>query len=39
LEAASVPEFSVHFDLAPFEALDQLALLARQDYNLGGTAD
>jgi len=39
LEAASVPEFSVQFDLAPFEALDQLALLARQDYNLGGTGD
>lgn len=32
-------EFSVQFDLAPFEALDQLALLARQDYNLGGAGD
>ena len=30
-----MPEFSVQFDLAPFEELDQLALLARQDYNLG----
>ncbi len=34
-----MPEFSVHFDLAPFEALDQLALLACQDYNLGGAGD
>lgn len=34
-----MPEFSVQFDLAPFEALDQLALLARQDYNLGGAGD
>ena len=32
-------EFSVQFDLAPFEVLDQLALLARQDYNLGDTGD
>ncbi len=39
MEAASMPEFSVQFDLAPFEALDQLALLARQDYNLGGAGD
>jgi hypothetical protein len=34
-----LPEFSVQFDPAPFEALDQLALLARQDYNLGGAGD
>lgn len=34
-----MPGFSVQFDLSPFEALDQLALLARQDYNLGGTGD
>ena len=31
-----MPAFSVQFDLAPLESLDQLALLARQDYNLGG---
>ena len=31
-----MPEFSVQFDPAPFEKLDRLALLARQDYNLGG---
>jgi hypothetical protein len=29
-------EFSLMFHLAPFESLDNLALLARQDYNLGG---
>lgn len=34
-----MPEFEVHFDWAPFETLDQLALLARQDYNLGGAGD
>ena len=34
-----MPTFSVQFDLEPFEALDQLALLARQDYNLGGSGD
>jgi len=34
-----LPDFSVQFDLSPFEALDQLALLARQDYNLGGAGD
>ena len=34
-----MPEFSVQFDLALFQALDQLALLARQDYNLGGAGD
>ena len=33
-----MPEFSVQFDLAPFEELDQLALLACQDYNLGGAS-
>lgn len=32
-----MPEFSVQFDLKAFEELDQLALLARQDYNLGDT--
>lgn len=31
-----MPDFSLKFERAPFEALDQLALLARQDYNLGG---
>ena len=34
-----MPDFAVHFDLEPFESLDQLALLARQDYNLGGAGD
>ncbi|MBE3123656.1 MAG: hypothetical protein IMZ65_02505 [Planctomycetes bacterium] len=34
-----MPEFSAQFDPAPFEALDQLALLASQDYNLGGAGD
>jgi hypothetical protein len=38
-EATFLPDFSVQFDLSPFEALDQLALLARQDYNLGGAGD
>ena len=38
-EDASLPEFSVQFDLAAFEALDQLALLACQDYNLGDAGD
>ena len=32
-------EYSVEFDLASFEMLDELALLARQDYNLGGAGD
>jgi hypothetical protein len=32
-------DFAVHFDSKPFESLDQLALLACQDYNLGGTGD
>ncbi len=32
-------EFSLRFETRPFEALDQLALLARQDYNLGGAGD
>lgn len=35
----AVAEFSIRFDWAPFNALDQLALLARQDYNLGGVGD
>ena len=34
-----MPEFSVQFDCQSFEALDQLALLARQDYNLGDAGD
>ncbi len=34
-----MPEFSVEFDRASFEALDHLALLARQDYNLGNSGD
>lgn len=34
-----MPDFAVHFDSEPFESLDQLALLARQDYNLGGAGD
>ena len=34
-----MPEFSVQFDLAPFEELDQLALLACQDYNLGNAGN
>ena len=34
-----MPDFAVHFDAEPFESFDQLALLARQDYNLGGTGD
>ena len=32
-------DFSLQFDSAPCDALDQLALLARQDYNLGGAGD
>jgi len=32
-------EFSLTVDTAPFEELDQLALLARQYYNLGGDGD
>src|SRR5215813_960072 len=32
-------DFAVHFDSEPFESLDQLALLACQDYNLGGESD
>jgi hypothetical protein len=34
-----MPEFSVQFDREPFEALDQLALLACQDYNLSNASD
>jgi hypothetical protein len=34
-----MPDFSVTFETASFESLDQLALLARQDYNLGGTGE
>ena len=29
----------MHFDAEPFESFDQLALLVRQDYNLGGAGD
>ncbi|MCH7915251.1 MAG: hypothetical protein IH856_19835 [Deltaproteobacteria bacterium] len=32
-------QFSLRFDRESFEALDQIALLARQDYNLGGVGD
>lgn len=32
-------EFVLPFDLKPFEELDQFALLACQDYNLGNTND
>jgi len=32
-------DFSLQFKSAPFEALDQLALLATQDYNLGSAGD
>ena len=31
--------FLIHFDHTPFDAVDELALLARQDYNLGGIGD
>jgi hypothetical protein len=34
-----MPDFTVHFDAEPFESFDQLALLVRQDYNLGGAGD
>jgi hypothetical protein len=34
-----MPDFWVDFHIAPFEELDQLALLANQDYNLGGAGD
>ena len=34
-----MPSFKVHFDPEPYASLDRLALLARQDYNLGGTGD
>lgn len=34
-----MPDFAVHFDAEPFESFDQLTLLARQDYNLGGAGD
>jgi hypothetical protein len=37
--STSIPDFAVHFDSEPFESLDQLALLACQDYNLGGAGD
>jgi len=32
-------DFKVQFESEHFEKLDQLALLARQDYNLGGAGD
>lgn len=32
-------EFLIQFDLSPFKKLDQLALLATQDYNLGNTGN
>jgi hypothetical protein len=35
----TVPSLYVQFDSTPFESLDQLSLLARQDYNLGGAGD
>lgn len=34
-----MPDFAVHFDGEPFAALDRLALLGRQDYNLGNAGD
>lgn len=34
-----MPDFAVQFDSEPFELFDELALLARQDYNLGGAGD
>lgn len=34
-----MPDFAVLFASEPFESLDRLALLARQDYNLGGVGD
>jgi len=34
-----MPDFAVHFDSEHFESFDRLALLVRQDYNLGGTGD
>ena len=34
-----MPKVSVQFELAPFAALDQLALIASQNYNLGGAGD
>ncbi len=34
-----MPDFQVAFECKSFEELDQLALLARQDYNLGGAGD
>ncbi|MCH7592025.1 MAG: hypothetical protein IH989_04495 [Planctomycetes bacterium] len=38
-EDATLPKVSVQFELAPFAALDQLALIASQNYNLGGAGD
>ena len=32
-------DFDLHFDLEDCEKLDEFALLARQDYNLGGKGD
>jgi len=32
-------DFAVHFESENFESFDRLALLVRQDYNLGGTGD
>lgn len=34
-----MPQFEVQFDILAFQKLDRLALLARQDYNLGGNGD
>ena len=34
-----MPAFEISFDTKPFEKLDQFALLARQDYNLGSSDD
>lgn len=32
-------ELSIEFDTKPLIEIDQIALLARQDYNLGGNGD
>jgi hypothetical protein len=34
-----MPAFEISFDTKLFEKLDQFALLARQDYNLGSSDD
>ena len=34
-----MPAFEINFDTKPFDELDQFALLARQDYNLGSSDD